>query len=244
MPRAIVLFTALAALLLSARAQAKPEYLDVMTETFKGSSAKLAQKSCANCHVSDSDYTKNPYGTLVAKALLAANTKELTPAMLIRLGEPGSAAVSSAVTAEAAGPKKPKPLVPKNAFHPAIVHFPIALFLAGLFLDVLGMWKKHTTLLVAGWYNLVLGAISTLAGIASGLTAMAIMHLPYKGLIFNHLILASVGAGIMWALVALRYKRHDKMSTGLRVVYYVLATIGVVLIAWSAHLGGAFVYGE
>ena len=44
MPRAIVLFAALAALLLSARAQAKPEFLDVMTETFKGSSAKIAEK--------------------------------------------------------------------------------------------------------------------------------------------------------------------------------------------------------
>jgi uncharacterized membrane protein len=167
--------------------------------------------------------------------------------MLIKLGEPGSATAEKAGAALAttdAGPKKEKPLIPKNAFHPAIVHFPIALFIAGLFLDALGMWKKHKTLLLAGWYNLVLGAVSTLASIASGVTAMSIMHLPFKGLIFNHLVLASIGTAIMWAMVALRYKRHDKMSTGLRAAYYVLATTGVILIAFSAHLGGAFVYGE
>jgi uncharacterized membrane protein len=229
------------------RANAKPEFLDVLTESFKADSAKLTEKSCANCHVSDSDYTKNAYGKRIAAEMLAANTKELTPTILNKVGSPDSAAASEPVgsaTPEVPAQKKPKPLVPKNAFHPAIVHFPIALFMAGLFLDALGMWKKHKTLLLAGWYNLLLGAISTLASIASGLAAMTFMHLPFKGLIFNHLVLACIGTVIMWAMVALRYKRHDKMSTGLRAVYYVLAVIGCILIAYSAHLGGDFVYGS
>lgn len=247
MTRCLIIAAIAGILLLSGRAHAKPEYLDVLTATFKTDSAKLTEKSCANCHVSDSDYTKNAYGSLVARELLAANTKELTPAILIKIGEPGSASASNASAAapEAnSAPKKPKPLIPKNAFHPAIVHFPIALFMAGLFLDTLGMWKRHKTLLLAGWYNLLLGAISTLASIASGLAAMTIMHLPYKGLIFNHLMLACIGTAIMWAMVALRFKRHEKMSASLRAVYYVLAVSGVILIAFSAHLGGDFVYGE
>lgn len=243
MRKAFAVIAVFAALVFCVRAQAKPEYLDVLTDTFKENSAKYAEKSCANCHVSDSDYSKNAYGSLVARELLAANTKELTPAILNKIGEPGKA-VSANTPAPSPAPKKPKPLIPKNAFHPAIVHFPIALFMAGLFLDALGMWKKHKTLLLAGWYNLLLGAISTLASIASGLTAMTIMHLPYKGLIFNHLVLACIGTAIMWAMVALRYKRHEKMSAGLRAVYYVLAVTGVVLIALSAHLGGDFVYGD
>jgi len=246
MLRIFAIIAVFAALLFSVRANAKPEYLDVLTETFKADSAKLAEKSCANCHVSDSDYTKNPYGKRIAAELLAANTKELTPAILNKVGAPGTPAAAEptgSATPEAPGARKPKPLVPKNAFHPAIVHFPIALFMAGLFLDALGMWKKHKTLLLAGWYNLLLGATSTLASIASGLAAMTIMHLPFKGLIFSHLALACIGTVIMWAMVALRYKRHDKMSTGLRAVYYVLAVIGCILIAYSAHLGGDFVYG-
>jgi uncharacterized membrane protein len=246
MSKGLALIAAFVALLISASAYAKPEYLDVLTETFKADSAKLSEKSCANCHVSDSDYAKNPYGKRIAAEMLAANTKELTPAILNKVGEPGSASAaepSGATASEPPAEKKPKPLIPKNAFHPAIVHFPIALFMAGLFLDALGMWKKHNTLLLAGWYNLVLGAVSTLASLASGLAAMTIMHLPFKGLIFNHLVLACIGTAIMWGMVALRYKRHDKMSTGLRAVYYVLAVTGCILIAYSAHLGGDFVYG-
>ncbi len=106
------------------------------------------------------------------------------------------------------------------------------------------MWKRHRSLLLAGWYNLLLGAISTLASIASGLAAMSIMHLPFKGVILNHLVLACIGTVIMWAMVALRYNRHEKMTTPFRLAYYLLAVTGVGLIAFSAHLGGMFVYGE
>ena len=235
-----------ACLALAPYAQAKPEYLEILTTTFKSDSAKLSEKSCANCHVSDSDTAKNAYGKLVAHELVTANTNKLTPAILMKIGEPGSAEAanaSAAASSAPAEPAKPKPLIPKNAFHPAIVHFPIALFMAGLFLDGLGMWKRHKTLLLAGWYNLLLGAISTLASIGSGLAAMTIMHLPFKGLILNHLVLACIGTAIMWAMVALRYKRHDKMSTNLRLVYYVLAVAGCILIGYSAHLGGDYVYG-
>jgi uncharacterized membrane protein len=256
---------------LAVPAFAKSEFLDVLTETYKPYADKLTERSCANCHVSLSDYTLNSFGKQIRSELAAANTKELTAAILKKVepldadqdgtsnideikagtdpadpksgGKPGFKP-SAAPAPEQAPAPKPKPLVPKNAFHPAIVHFPIALFIAGLFLDFLGMWRKHKTMLLAGWYNLLLGAISTLASILSGLTAMLRMHLPFSGLIFQHLLLACIGTVIMWLMVALRYNRHEKMNTTLRIVYYVLAVTGVVLIAYSAHLGGAFVYGE
>ena len=71
MRRIITTIAVVLALTLSVGAQAKPEYLDVLTGTYKSDSAKLSEKSCANCHVSDSDYTRNPYGALVAKELAA-----------------------------------------------------------------------------------------------------------------------------------------------------------------------------
>lgn len=225
--------------------EAKPEYLEVLTQTYK-SNAKLEEKACSNCHLSESDYSQlNSYAKKISASLHAANTSTLTADMLNKVGSPDDAANAAAPAETAApAPPKPKPLVPKNAFHPAIVHFPIALFLAGIFLDFLGMWKNHRTLLLAGWYNLLLGAVSTLASVASGVVAMVFMKLPYKGLIFNHLLLVGIGTVIMWAMVALRYNRHEKMSTPLRIVYYLLAAAGCVLIAWGAHLGGDFVYGS
>ena len=272
MSRPLRFIAIFAILVLAARAQAKPEYLDVLTEAYKASADKLTERSCANCHTSMSEYTLNPYGKQVAHELVAANTKTLTPALLQKTealdadqdgtsnideikagtdpadpksgGKPGYKPTAPAAPEEAPAPKQ-NPLLPKNAFHPAIVHFPIALFIAGLFLDFLGMWKKHKTMLLAGYYNLVLGAISTLVSIISGVTAMLRMHLPFgSGVIFQHLLLACIGTVIMWLMLALRFNRHDKMSTPLRVTYYVLAVIGVILIAYSAHLGGSFVYGE
>src|SRR5579884_4135745 len=62
--------------------QAKPEYLDVLVQTYKPYSKALEDRSCANCHVSNSDFTRNPYGKQVAIAMEQAGTKDLTPAVL------------------------------------------------------------------------------------------------------------------------------------------------------------------
>src|SRR5262249_4508547 len=72
----------MAVLLLSVPAFAKSEFLDVLTETYKPYADKFSERSCANCHVSLSDYGLNPYGKQIRSELAAANSKELTPAIL------------------------------------------------------------------------------------------------------------------------------------------------------------------
>ncbi len=262
-----IVLTLLTSLFTAHRAIAKPEYLDVLTTVYKPYAGKLSDRSCANCHVSASEYGLNPFGKQVAHELVAANTKELTAAILqkvetqsafqdgmtnldkIKAGlPPGEAKAGSTAKATAAPesstPPPPKSFIPKNVFHPAIVHFPIALFIAGLFLDFLGWRQKQRTLLLAGWYNLFLAAISAIGSMGSGLLAMFRMHLPFQGLIFTHLVLACIASVLMWLMVGLRIHRHEKMNPSARAVYYVLAVATLVIISYSAHLGGAFVYGE
>jgi len=270
-----IIFMLGACLALATAAQAKPDYLDVLLKTYPAYQKDLSARSCANCHVSDSDYAKNPYGKQVAQQLLNAETKTLTPAILhaveplasnpgdisnlekiqqgLAPGAPkaggpgvGSAAAPGSSPAPSAPPAAPeaKPLWPKNAFHPAIVHFPIALFLAAMLLDLIGILRNNPKFLTAGWYNLVMAAISSFGAIATGLLAVFTMALPLKGLILKHLVLAVIATVIMWILVALRAHRHEKMSQQLRMVYFAIALVGMVLIAYSAHLGGTFVYGE
>jgi len=261
---ALVLLTALFA---ANSVQAKPEYLDVLTTVYKVYGDKLSDRSCANCHVSTSDYGLNPFGKQIAHELVAANTKTLTPDILHKVEAmsafqdgmtnldkikgglpPGEAKAGSAAKATAAAvssaPTPPKSFIPKNMFHPAIVHFPIALFIAGLLLDFVGWRRKQPTMLLAGWYNLVLAAVGAIGSIGSGLLAMLRMHLPFQGLIFTHLVLACIASVIMWILVAMRVHRHEKMKVTMRTVYYVLAFAALLIISYSAHLGGAFVYGE
>lgn len=272
MRKLLLLCAVLIGLVLSNRAQARSEYLEVLPAAYPAYEKSLTERSCAACHVSNEDFGLNLYGKQIAHELVAANTEDLSAGMLQKIetqdadgdgttnieeikagtdpgdpksgGKPGVTAPPPQAATESAAPPKKKSLLPKNAYHPAIVHFPIALFIAGLALDFLGMLRNQKTLLLAGWYNLMLGALSTLGSIASGFLAMQQMRLPFSGLIFQHLALACIGSVLMWVMVALRIHRHEKMNAPLRGVYYILATAVLVLISYSAHQGGVFVYGE
>jgi uncharacterized membrane protein len=263
-----ILFCTCLTIFLASSAQAKPEYLEPLLQTYKEYADKLTDRSCANCHITMSDYGLNAFGKQVRQELNAANTKVLTAAILhkveildangdgksnldeIKAGtspgeiKPGAAPTAGAATTDTPQPPKEKPLVPKNVFHPAIVHFPIALFIASLILDLIGFARKSPSFFLAGWFNLVFGAITSFGGLASGYLATLRMHLPISGIIQQHMLLAIAGTVIMWILVALRAKRHENMSTSLRTIYFVLGAAGLVLISYSGHLGGVFVYGE
>jgi uncharacterized membrane protein len=259
-----ILLPALLLMLCAAASHAKPEYLDVLVQTYKSQSTQLSGRSCTNCHVSDSDFARNPYGKQVGIALEQAGSKDLTPELLhkiesmdlsggggtvldkINAGKSpaditGGNPAKAAATAKAAEPKKS--WFPSYAFHPAVVHFPIALFIGGVILDFIGMIRKSRTLLLAGWYNLLFAAVTAVAGIGSGYIALVLMKVPFAGLIKQHILIAVASSIIMWILVGLRVHQHEKMSSGRRALYYLLAFAGFILISYAGHLGGEFVYG-
>jgi uncharacterized membrane protein len=249
-------------------AWSEPDFLDVFTTKYAiKENSVLGEKSCAACHISDSDYGLNPFGKDVAKQLLSDPRKVFSPATLqaiealdsdqdgvpnideLHAGSlPGDAASGGKPNATPAverptSPEK-KPFPPKNGFHPAIVHFPIALFLAGILLDLIGLITNRKGFMFAGWYNLMLAAITSVFAIGSGFLAMTLTKLPYKGLIYTHLLYAVSAAAAMWLMVSLRVHRHETMNVPARIAYYALATIGIGAISWAGHLGGVFVYGE
>lgn len=260
------------ALVLSALApfaSAEGEFLDTFVTHYKiKDGSALAEKSCGVCHVSDSDFAFNSYGKVVKKAIADKGEGSFDAALLVSIEaldadsdgtpngkeitdgtlpwDPTSGAAPGVTPPPQAEPeaKKPASFPPKNGFHPAIVHFPIALFVGGLLLDFLGMLKKDKTLLQGGWYCILMAAVTAVGGIMSGVLAMSLQKLPYRGLIFEHLAMASASSLIIWIMVAMRIHRHEKMNVAMRVVYYVLATSALLLISWAGHLGGVFVYGE
>lgn len=246
---------------IAATAMSTGDYLDAFLTHYKISdSSAIGKASCGACHVSDSDFDLNAYGKDMAKALTDSGKSELDAELFASLESLDSDADGTTNGAEIvagtepgkaeggqpAPPKaKKKPhFPPKNAYHPAIVHFPIALFIAGLILDFFGMLRKDKALLLAGWLNLVMAAVTALGGILSGVAATTLMKLPYRGLIFDHLLYAVGSSVLMWVMVAMRLHRHEKMNVGARVAYYVLATACFLTISWAGHLGGVLVYGE
>lgn len=263
------LWIAIAISIPSTPARASSDFLDAFVAHYKlADNSPLVEKSCSLCHVSDEDFALNPYGRDMKKALADAGTDTPNETVFVTLtaldsdgdgtpneeeitaatfpGDPKSGAKEGAVIAppEPAPAKKPKQFPPKNGYHPAIVHFPIGLFIGGLILDAIGLLKGIKAMLLAGWYNIVLAAITSLGGIASGVLAMSLMKLPYRGLIFDHMIYAVASTAIMWVLVAMRVHRHEKMNLPMRVAYYLLAAACLFTISWAGHLGGVFVYGE
>ncbi|HWP30444.1 MAG TPA: DUF2231 domain-containing protein [Fimbriimonadales bacterium] len=240
--------------------KASSEFLDTFLKNYKLSeSSKLAEHSCGICHVSDSDFTMNPYGKQLREKMAAAGADRVTEEILKEVenldadgdGVSNLEAITSdklpggegKVAAPTVKPP-PKPLIPKNAFHPAVVHFPIALFLAALVLDLYGLIRKDKTFLFAGWYNLLFAAISAVVASLTGVAAGVMLRVPLRGLIAQHMAYALAAAFVMWMMVALRVHRHQKMNVPLRVLYFALAVVGLVTLVWAGHLGGVYVYGE
>jgi uncharacterized membrane protein len=263
------LFLALVLALLAPFALANGEYLEAFMSHYQiKEGSVIAEKSCGVCHISDSDFGFNPYGRDLKKALADHGSKVVNEDILKSIedkdsdedgtpngqeikagtlpGDPASGGVPGAkpTTASTTTAKKPVHFPPKNGFHPAIVHFPIALFIGGLVLDFLGMIRRDKTLLHAGFYSIAMAVITSLGGIASGAFAMYLQKLPYRGLIFTHIILALVSSGLMGLMLAMRVHRHEKMHLPTRVIYYLCAIACFVLISYAGHLGGEFVYGE
>lgn len=262
-------FLALLISALAPMAMANGEFLDAFMSHYKlKEESPLGEKSCGVCHVSDSDFAFNAYGKDLKKVMTDKGAAEVSGDLLASLdvadsdgdgtpnlkeieagsfpGDPSSGGAPGvkpgAASAEPA--KKPASFPPKNFFHPAVVHFPIALFIGGLILDFLGMLRKDKTLLQAGWYCIIMAAITSLGGILTGVGAMALLKLPYRGLIFSHLAFAVVSSAIMWIMMLMRVHRHEKMNVPMRVIYYILAVTCFAMISWAGHLGGVFVYGE
>ena len=137
-----------------------------------------------------------------------------------------------------------KALLAKHAQHPVMVHFPIALFLFSLFLDVLGRMRNSADLQKAALVNL-LGA--TVMGGISLLTGLIAWQLKFGGLsapisdnrwLYIHLGLGIATVILLSMLSFIRIKGLRKGVSELSIAYLVLATVAAITIALAGHLGG------
>lgn len=126
-------------------------------------------------------------------------------------------------------------------FHPLVVHFPIALFIAALMAEVgriLGLkWCKHIAI-----FNVVLG---TMAAVAAGVTGIsASQHFGATDLLDSHRYLAIAttcfGAIMTWA--SLRYIKNEKRSYQWKYLGGLVILAG--LVGATGHMGGQLTYGE
>jgi uncharacterized membrane protein len=130
-------------------------------------------------------------------------------------------------------------LLAKHAQHVVLIHFPIALFIAGVAFDVAAQWAKRRSLAEAAYYNLMVAAVSTLPVLATGILAwqFQLEGQKLKGVLLLHLVLACVSSAMIWLVwwVHFRARRRGEALPTYRVPIEFLA---VAIISLTGHLGG------
>jgi uncharacterized membrane protein len=129
--------------------------------------------------------------------------------------------------------------LPEHAFHPAIVHFPIALFIVGVFLDILGRVKRNDTLREAGWWNMLIGSVSSLLAAGTGLIARDLTGYEWNEADFYaHFVLAVASIVLMAAATGMR--RSNMRDSW---VYFLTAIVAAVAVGAAGHYGFTLVRG-
>jgi uncharacterized membrane protein len=131
-------------------------------------------------------------------------------------------------------------LLAKHAQHVVLIHFPIALFLAGVAFDFAAQWKRDASLAAAAYYNLLGAAVSTLPVVATGLLAWRwqLEGTRLKGNLLLHLslgLLSSCLIVIAWWFQFRARRRPGRALPGYR---WTVEVAGALCVALTGHLGG------
>src|SRR5262245_23801721 len=99
-----------------------------------------------------------------------------------------------------------------HAQHPAIIHFPIALFIATVAFEVMAAWRKQPIFATVAYYNLLGAALTIPFAIATGLGAWhwQLEGAAIKGNLRLHMICALTSALLLLFLTWMRLRLRTK----------------------------------
>ena len=131
-------------------------------------------------------------------------------------------------------------LLAKHAQHVVLIHFPIALFMAGVAFDFAAKWSKRSALAAAAYYNFLVAAISAPLVVATGLLAwqLQLEGQRLKGILLEHLVLGVASSAmicIVWYVHLRSRRRPEQKLPSYRLPMELLAA---GLLGITAHLGG------
>ena len=103
-------------------------------------------------------------------------------------------------------------LLEKHAQHVVLIHFPIALFIAGVGLDFAAQRTKRSELGIAAYVNLFLAAVTVVPAVATGLAAWqwALEGHQVKGILLLHLVFGVASAVVIWMVWWIHFLRAAK----------------------------------
>jgi uncharacterized membrane protein len=131
-------------------------------------------------------------------------------------------------------------LLAKHAQHVVLIHFPIALFITGVGLDLLSRGKRDSQLASAAYLNISIAAAMVVPTVLTGLLAwqFALEGEKLKGLLLFHVAAASIAAVMVILSWWVHWRSRNSRSLLLPRLRIPVELVGVALIGLTAHLGG------
>ena len=133
-----------------------------------------------------------------------------------------------------------------DEIHPLIIHFPIALLSAGFLFDFLSYMLKQKGLESAGWWNLILGVVSSLCALITGLitdlaSKPSLVDSPFP-VHENHGSLQFFVVCIFLVLMIWRIKLRSTSSSdsNISLIYLGAQGVAVAILFYGSHLGAVF----
>jgi len=133
-----------------------------------------------------------------------------------------------------------------NHIHPMLVHFPIALILAGFLADLISLFiKKERCLAKTGLYLMALGTLSAIATFISG--NFFTTH-PEEGSIHEIFELHETGAlltiiiMLIGSIIRIFLIVKKKEDTNLKWLVFVFYLAGVIAVSLTGFWGGSMVF--
>jgi uncharacterized membrane protein len=131
-------------------------------------------------------------------------------------------------------------LMEKHAQHVVLIHFPIALFIAGVALDFAAQWKKRQELAIAAYTNLLLAAVTAPPAVATGFVAWrwVLEGHRFRGILLLHMVFGLTSTALILVVWLIHFRARRGAGTVLPSYRLPLEFVGVALLAITGHLGG------
>jgi len=131
-------------------------------------------------------------------------------------------------------------LLAKHAQHVVLIHFPIALFIAGAAFDFAAHWTKRQILAAAAYCNLLAAAVVTVPVLITGIVAWQwqLEGQRLKGILLMHLILGCASSLLIWIVLLVHLRARGSHGGVLPSYRLPMEAVTVALVTLTGHLGG------
>jgi len=131
-------------------------------------------------------------------------------------------------------------LLAKHAQHVVLIHFPIALFITGVGLDLFSRGKRESQLASAAYLNISIAAVMVIPTVLAGIAAwqFALDGKRLKGLLLYHIVAACIATMLVIVSWWVHWRSRKSGLPVLSKLRIPVELIGVAVIGLTAHLGG------